>query len=389
MGNQEEYRQAAYQGERLGLRLNWQAVDELRRTLDRLAPGSSWGSRDQVRLRLPDGRDLTLTIAAVEDGAVLDEHGEYVGDDGLAHGDVTGDLDLHHDAAQVIGAVTRPPGYLELPLPGDADQEVDAGWLERRDRDVIDRGMDRLAGCYGGPYASSQQCWVDQVRERAERAAEATRGHRLAEAQRDAERPAETRAQRQAQPGPRPDGARDHCLTGARRRRPGSGWRCDRHARPVARRPRRAARRHPRPQRRRELVMTTPETTETTPGQRPVKVAEAEARLAGAEARVRAAQQQSAAADGLAADLQGIFDEAEQDRSAAEAELAAAELHLDQLADMDGVDGQVRAVAERRLADAHERWAWCERRAEDAWALGRRRRRRPPGRRTGAGRGRG
>ncbi|MPZ29312.1 MAG: hypothetical protein GEV12_23720 [Micromonosporaceae bacterium] len=26
-------------------------------------------------------------------------------------------------------------------------------------------------------------------------------------------------------------------------------------------------------------------------------------------------------------------------------------------------------MAERRLADAHERWSWCERRAEDAWAL--------------------
>ncbi|MPZ29267.1 MAG: hypothetical protein GEV12_23470, partial [Micromonosporaceae bacterium] len=110
--------------------------------------------------------------------------------------------------------------------------------------------------------------------------------------------------------------------------------------------------------------MTTTETTETTR----LPVAEAEARLAGAEGRVRAAQAQLAAADGLAADLQGTFDDAEQDRSPAEAELAAAELHLDRLAD-DEVGGQVRAVAERRLADAHERWAWCERRAEDAWAL--------------------
>ncbi|MPZ29258.1 MAG: hypothetical protein GEV12_23415 [Micromonosporaceae bacterium] len=206
MGNhQGEYRQAAYQGDRLGLRLNWQAVDKLRSALNMLQPGSSWGSRDQVRLRLPDGRDLTLTVAATDDGAVLNEHGEYVGDDGLAHGDVTGDLDLHHDAAQVIGAVTRPPGYLGLPLPGDA--EVDAGWLERRDRDVIDRGIDRLANHYGGPYASSQQRWVDQVRERAERTAEATRGHRLAEAQREAERLAEARAMRtQTQPAPRLDG---------------------------------------------------------------------------------------------------------------------------------------------------------------------------------------
>ncbi|MPZ29118.1 MAG: hypothetical protein GEV12_22660 [Micromonosporaceae bacterium] len=110
--------------------------------------------------------------------------------------------------------------------------------------------------------------------------------------------------------------------------------------------------------------MTTTETTETTR----LPVAEAEARLAGAEGRVRAAQVQLAAADGLAGDLQGTFDEAEQDRSAAEAELARAELHLDQLDD-DEVGGQVRAVADRRLADAHERWAWCERRAEDAWAL--------------------
>ncbi|MPZ29318.1 MAG: hypothetical protein GEV12_23750 [Micromonosporaceae bacterium] len=114
--------------------------------------------------------------------------------------------------------------------------------------------------------------------------------------------------------------------------------------------------------------MTTTETTETTETTR-LPVAEAEARLAGAEGRVRAAQAQLAAADGLASDLQGVFDEAEQDRSAAEAELAAAELHLDRLADTDGVDGQVRAVAERRLGDAQQRWSWCERRAEDAWAL--------------------
>ncbi|MPZ29256.1 MAG: hypothetical protein GEV12_23405 [Micromonosporaceae bacterium] len=111
------------------------------------------------------------------------------------------------------------------------------------------------------------------------------------------------------------------------------------------------------------------ETTETATSSRPVTVAEAEARLGGAEARVRAAQQRAAAADGLAADLQGTRDDAEQDRSAAEAELAAAELHLDQLADMDWVGGQVRAVAERRLADAEARWSWAEQREEEVSVL--------------------
>jgi hypothetical protein len=165
-----------------GLRLNRRAIAELRGVPGGLSPGSSWRSRGRVRVRQPDGRDLTLTVAATDDGAVRDEHGEWVGDDGLAHGDVTGDLGRHHDAAQVIGAVTRT-GYLDLPLPDEESQEVDAGWLERRDRDVIDDAIDRWRPVT--PTAAPRTAGGPALRDRAERAAAATRTERLAAADGD------------------------------------------------------------------------------------------------------------------------------------------------------------------------------------------------------------
>jgi hypothetical protein len=197
MKEHDQYRTASYQGEHVGLRLNRQAIDDLRDVLDGLSPGSSRRSGGRVRVRLPDGRDLTLTVAVTDDGAVRDVHGEWVGDDGLAHGDVTGDLGRHHDAAQVIEAVTRT-GYLDLPLPGDEPQEFDGGWLERRDRDVIDGAVGRLAARHAYGSASDRR-WVQQLRDRAEQAAAATRTGRLAQAQRMAEQLAAARRQRRGQ----------------------------------------------------------------------------------------------------------------------------------------------------------------------------------------------
>ena len=101
---------AGYQGERLHLRVNRQAADALGEVLWSAAtdPARSPVLR-QTSLVLPDGRRLEVSVQVTDDGAVYNEHGEYVEDDRKPHGDISGDFAVNVAASRVMAAATS--GY--------------------------------------------------------------------------------------------------------------------------------------------------------------------------------------------------------------------------------------------------------------------------------------
>lgn len=106
--------QANYQGEHLGLSLNRDAAYALGDALERLRSSYRDDASAQVPLRLPVGRTLQLRVSLNDRGALHDSYGNDIADDGVAHGDVTGDLAAHADARQVLEAAVRPSLVWEL-----------------------------------------------------------------------------------------------------------------------------------------------------------------------------------------------------------------------------------------------------------------------------------
>ena len=101
-------------------------------------PSRSPGLR-QVVLRLPDGRDLEVTVQVTDAGDVRDEDGRVIDYDGCAHADVSGDFTLHVAARRVIDSATAP--YCE-PVTAERAAEID----ERRIRWKLDRHLPAMAG---------------------------------------------------------------------------------------------------------------------------------------------------------------------------------------------------------------------------------------------------
>jgi hypothetical protein len=77
---------------------------------------------------LPDGRRLELSVQVSDDGAVYDDHGEYVTDDGQPHADISGDFAVHVAASRVMAAATG--GYRQSWTP-DAAAAVDANRIRQ------------------------------------------------------------------------------------------------------------------------------------------------------------------------------------------------------------------------------------------------------------------
>ena len=152
--------QANYQGEHLGLRLNRDAVFALEEALARLRSSYRDDAPAQVPLRLPDGRTLQLRVSLTDAGTIRDAHGDYLDDDDVAHGDVTGDLAAHADARHVLDAAARPSLLWEL-TPGQRDgvDPVDADQLARR---RVDTAIDGLAFRSG-----RTEEWTERLRARA------------------------------------------------------------------------------------------------------------------------------------------------------------------------------------------------------------------------------
>lgn len=182
---------ANYQGEHVGLRLNLEAVEALRAALDGVCSGYGRGYRE-VPLRLPDGRTVQLAVSLTSDGEFRNEHGDYVGDDGLAHGDVMGDLRAHVDADNAIREACAWPLLTTAQLDGTEPVDVEALATAR-----TDAALDRLSGRY--EYERRPE-WLAGVRDRAlaaarerlpEQIAHSQEGWRRVEAQQAAERACE------------------------------------------------------------------------------------------------------------------------------------------------------------------------------------------------------
>lgn len=152
--------QANYQGEHLGLSLNRDAVFALEDALARLRSSFHDDAAAHVPLRLPDGRTLQLRMSLTDVGVIRDAHGDYLDDDGVAHGDVTGDLDRHYEARQVLDAAVRPHLAWELTSPQrDGIDQVDVDHLART---RVDAAIEALPYRYSRP-----DDWTGRLRTRA------------------------------------------------------------------------------------------------------------------------------------------------------------------------------------------------------------------------------
>lgn len=171
----QEPGRVGYQGSRLHLRVNRNAADELAHVLgDASRDPSLHPMQRRLSLRLPDGRDLEVSINLTDDGDIRDEHGEYVDDDGLAHADISGDFALDQDARYVLDQMARPyPAGVESP---DDDAAAD----QRR----LDHALEcvRWHGCRPGPSLS--EAVVRDIAHRAQQQAEQTREERLTQVHR-------------------------------------------------------------------------------------------------------------------------------------------------------------------------------------------------------------
>jgi hypothetical protein len=160
---------AWYQGSRVRLDLNADAAVQLRDALDRVARSDppSGAALARLDVRLPDGRPLRVAVRLTDAGTIRDPDGTYRGSEGVAYVDVSGDFDTHVAARQVIDAATRP--YHEVPASEQAAAELDAA--------RVDRALDGRA-----PTAKALDGQTrDAVRARAQRAADQTRDHRIAD----------------------------------------------------------------------------------------------------------------------------------------------------------------------------------------------------------------
>ena len=160
---------AWFQGNRVRLDLNAEAAAQLRDALDRLAHSQPCGAAALARLdaRLPDGRPLRLSVRQTDAGTNRDPDGAYRGSEGVAYVDVSGDFDTHVAARQVIDAATRP--YLEVPRSEQVAAELDAARVDQA-----------LHGRVPTAKALDDQT-RDAVRARAQRAADQSRGQRIAD----------------------------------------------------------------------------------------------------------------------------------------------------------------------------------------------------------------
>ena len=162
-------RDAWFQGSRVRLDLNAEAAAQLRDALDRIIRTDP--SRDATLarsdVRLPDGRPLRLSVRLTDTGTIRDRDGVYRGSEGVAYADVSGDFDTHVAARQVIDAATRP--YLEVPRSEQVAAELDAARVDQA-----------LHGRVPTAKALDDQT-RDAVRARAQRAADQSRGQRIAD----------------------------------------------------------------------------------------------------------------------------------------------------------------------------------------------------------------
>jgi len=162
-------RDAWFLGSRVRLDLNAEAAVQLRDALDRLALNEPSGTAALARLdvRLPDGRPLRLSVRLTDAGTIRDPDGMYRSSEGVAYVDVSGDLDTHVAARQVMDAATRP--YHEVPRSEQAAAELDAA--------RVDQALDGRA-----PTAKALDGQVrDAVRARAQQTADQTRDQRIAD----------------------------------------------------------------------------------------------------------------------------------------------------------------------------------------------------------------
>lgn len=152
--------QANYQGEHLGLTLNRDAVFALNDALEQLRHSVRDQTSAAVPLRLPDGRTLQLRVSLTDAGEIRDANGDYLDDDGVAHGDVTGDLAAHADVRQVLDHVVRPSLMWDLSTDqreGSEPVDVDALATTR-----AEAALETLPFRYG-----RSQEWATQLRDRA------------------------------------------------------------------------------------------------------------------------------------------------------------------------------------------------------------------------------
>jgi hypothetical protein len=170
--SRHEQPRLGYQGERLHLRVNRLAAGELGELLDYAATDPSQAPIvRQASLVLPDGRRLEVSVQVTDDGAVYNDHGEYVTDDGQPHADLSGDFAVHVAASRVMAAATG--GYRQAWAP-DAAATVDVNHI----RQALD---EHLAG-------DVHPAVRDRIADRAMVAADKTRAQRLADAQRRVQR---------------------------------------------------------------------------------------------------------------------------------------------------------------------------------------------------------
>ncbi|CAN5889265.1 hypothetical protein BH23ACT10_BH23ACT10_34380 [soil metagenome] len=165
-------REAWFQGSRLCLDLNAEAAAQLRDALDHIAHSEPSGPSVLARLgvRLPDGRPLRLSVRLTDTGTIRDPDGAHRTSEGVAYADVSGDFDIHVAARRVVDAATL--SYREVPASEQAAAELDAARADQ----ALD-GREPTGGALGGQVR-------DLVRARARRAADQSRGQRIADAAR-------------------------------------------------------------------------------------------------------------------------------------------------------------------------------------------------------------
>jgi hypothetical protein len=162
-------RDAWFQGSRVRLDLNAEAAARLRDALDRIARSDPSRRAPLARLdvRLPDGRPLRLSVRLTDVGTNREVDGAHRTSEHAAYVDLSGDFDTHVAARRVIDTATRP--YLEVPASEQAAAELDAA--------RVDRALDGRA-----PTAAALDDQTrNVVRARAQRAADQTRGQRIAD----------------------------------------------------------------------------------------------------------------------------------------------------------------------------------------------------------------
>jgi hypothetical protein len=147
---------AGYQGERLHLRVNHLAASELSELLGSAATDPTLSPMlRQTSLVLPDGRRLEVSVQVTDDGVVYDGHGEYVGEDGQPHVDISGDFAVHVAASRVMAAATS--GYRQ-PWSLDAAAAVDVNRVRQAlDEHLVTRCIRRCG------IASPTARWLPQT----------------------------------------------------------------------------------------------------------------------------------------------------------------------------------------------------------------------------------